>query len=145
MSEEGSGWYAGYEIGLAINRLKNRKQGPELSPAEVRAKAVFDVVAGPISALEGGLSGENQAQSLVIFLKDLSEWRKPILDSKTDLDLVAPKISSNLFDLFSRLDKATQGKWKVTFSSDEILNDSTFPSLVSWLRYDINQWITEHS
>ena len=52
MSEERAGWYAGYEIGLAIDRFRYSERGPKLSHAEAKAMAVFEVVAGPISALE---------------------------------------------------------------------------------------------
>lgn len=145
MSEEGAGLYAGLEIGLVIDRLRNRHKGPKLAPGEEKVKDVFEVVVGPISALEEGLAGENKSMALAQFLKALGKWRTPVLDAKADLDLLGPKTSSNLYELLDRLDKATQGRWEPTPGSDLLLSDSTFSSLVSWLRYDINQWITEHT
>lgn len=143
--EAGAGAYAGVEIGLAVNRFIHRQKGEKLAPSEEKVKEVFQVVVGPISAFEEGLAGENKSKALAQFLKALGKWRKPVLEAKADLDLVVPKTSSNLYDLIDRLDKATQGKWQPTPGSDMVLADSTFSSLVSWLRYDINQWITEHS
>ena len=137
--------YAGFWIGRAILRLKDRSKGPKLAPAESTTLEVFHVIIEPISAFEDGLAGVNRSQALALFLKALDKWRKPIQHAKPDLDLAVPKISSNLFDLFSRLDNATQGKWQPSPTSDLILNDQTLSTLVSWLRYDINQWIIEHS
>ena len=130
MSKEGAGLHAGFETGLAIDRLRSRQKWPKLAPGHAKVKEVLEVVVGPISALEEGLASESKSMALAQFLKALGKWRKPVLDAKADLDLVVPKISSNLYELVDRLDNATYGRWQPTPGSDLVLSDSTFSSLV---------------
>lgn len=144
--EEAAGGYAGVEIGLAVLRqLSQHEKKPELAPGEVKTREVFEVLVAPISQLEEGLAGNSRSQAMAHFLKAFGKWRKFALAHRPDIELVAPKIAPNLFQLIDRIDIATDQRWEQVPSVDVVLNDSTFPSLISWLRYDINDWITAHS
>jgi hypothetical protein len=144
-SETEDARYAGVEVAEAILRLRERKKGPKLSIDETITMELFENIIGPITALEDGLAGEQRSHAMSEFLRAFAKKKKSINETRTALPMVAPKIAPNLYALVDRIDKGTDGKWESFTYPDSFLNDSSFQPLVSWLRYDINEWITQHS